>query len=248
MIGAGFLVLLLGANRAGVRNPLVYAILGIGGLWLAFLLSGVHATIAGVLAAFTIPARTRIDPKEFVVQSRELIKSFEGASEDGKGMLTNKEQQSALHVLEDNCERVQTPLQRLEVALHPWVTYVILPLFALANAGVSLGGDIVSNLAHPVTLGVVLGLVLGKPVGITLFSFLAVKFRLAKLPGGVSWRQILGVGLLGGIGFTMSLFIAGLAFGESRLLIDSKLGILLASLVAGVGGWLFLRFGRSSSR
>jgi NhaA family Na+:H+ antiporter len=247
LVGTGFLIALLGANWAGVRHPLIYAILGIGGLWLAFLLSGVHATIGGVLAAFTIPARTRIDPKEFVVQSRELISDFEGASGDGKGIWTNKDQQTALHVLENNCERVQTPLQRLEEGLHPWVTYLILPLFALANAGVPLRGDPIATLSHPVTLGIVLGLLMGKQVGITLFAFLAVKLRMAKLPDGVSWRHIYGVGLLGGIGFTMSLFISGLAFGESPLLIDSKLGILLASLAAGIGGWLFLRLGRSSS-
>lgn len=246
-IGAGFLVLLLGANWAGIRHPLIYAILGIGGLWLAFLLSGVHATIAGVLAAFAIPARTRIDPKDFVVQSRELINNFEEVSEAGKGTWTNKDQQAIIHILEENCERVQTPLQRLEGALHPWVTYVILPLFALANAGVSLRGDPISTFSHPVTLGIVLGLVLGKQVGITLFSYLAVKLGVAKLPGGVTWGHIYGVGLLGGIGFTMSLFIAGLAFGESPFLIDSKLGILLASLVSGIAGWMFLRFLKPSS-
>ncbi len=242
-IGGGFLSLLFLANLSGVRNPLVYALLGIGGLWLAFLLSGVHATIAGVLAAFMIPASTRINSQEFLEKGKDLLQEFQNHSEMGKEVLTNQGQQSLLQDLEQSCELVQTPLQRLEHGLHPWVNYLIMPIFALANAGVSFqGGNLTEILTHSVTLGVFLGLFLGKPLGIVLFSWLAVKLRWATLPSGISWMQIIGVGILGGIGFTMSLFIASLAFDQSPLLPIAKVGILLASTVAGVLGWIFLRF------
>lgn len=241
-IGAVFLSLLLIANFSGVRHTLVYAIVGIGGLWLAFLLSGVHATIAGVLAAFMIPATTRINSQEFLKNGQNLISEFQSQSEMGEEVITNQNQQSILHDLEKSCELVQTPLQRLEHSLHPWVNYLIMPLFALANAGVSLKGVSLQEItAHTVTLGIFLGLFLGKPIGIVLFSWLAVKFKLALLPMGISWKQIIGVGILGGIGFTMSLFIAGLAFDGSSLLPLAKVGILLVSAVAGMSGWIFLR-------
>lgn len=240
--GAIFLSLLIGANRAGIRHPLIYAVLGIGGLWLAFLLSGVHATIAGVLAAFAIPARTRIDAPEFLIRSRSFLDAFEQASTTDKTVFNNASQQSAIYGLEKSCEQTQPPLQRLEHSLQPWITYFIMPLFALANAGVSLKGDLFTSLKHSVTLGVIIGLVIGKPVGIFLFSWVAVKTKMAVLPENISWKQIFGVACLGGIGFTMSLFIASLAFGESSLLSYSKLGILAASTSAGIIGWLFLRF------
>jgi NhaA family Na+:H+ antiporter len=143
--------------------------------------------------------------------------------------------------LERACERVETPLQRLEHTLHPWVGFVIMPVFALANAGVTVGGELRPLLGDRVTLGVVLGLVVGKQVGIMLFSRLAVRSGVAELPQGVTWRQVFGLSWLAGIGFTMSLFIAGLAFGGTPLLAAAKVGIVAASLLAGVGGWLILR-------
>ncbi|HBF13048.1 MAG TPA: Na+/H+ antiporter NhaA [Deltaproteobacteria bacterium] len=245
-IGVLFLGLLMGANRAGIRHPLVYALLGIGGLWLAFLLSGVHATIAGVLAAFTIPARTRIDESEFLVRSQGFLKEFEKASSNKLAFKTSS-QQAALSGLEESTEQVQPPLQRLEHALQPWVIFLILPLFALANAGVSLKGDLFTTMKHPVTMGIIVGLVIGKPVGIFLFSWLAVKTRVAVLPKNIGWKMIFGVACLGGIGFTMSLFISGLAFGESSLTSYSKIGILMASTLAGIIGWIFLRIGTSKN-
>ena len=239
-IGAGFLLALGVANRLHVRHPIPYALLGLG-LWVAFLESGVHATIAGVLLALTIPARTRMDTDRFLRRGRELLDEFDRAGDEGAHILANGGQQAAVAELEAACERVQSPMQRLEHALHPWVAFGIVPLFALANAGVGLGGGLGDALAQPVTLGVVAGLVLGKQLGVTLFAWLAVRAGLADLPEDIGWRHVYGAGWLAGIGFTMSLFVGSLAFGEGQLLDAAKLGILAASLAAGVGGWLVLR-------
>lgn len=237
--GAGFVGLLVLANITGVRRPIVYAALGLG-LWLAFLLSGVHATVAGVLLAFTIPAKPHIDIRDFLQRGREILNEFEQIGGE-RSVLEDERRTSAVIALEKTCEDVETPLQRLEHGLHGWVNFLILPLFALANAGVALTGNIFLTLTQPVALGVIFGLLIGKPVGITLFSWLAVRLRLATLPESVTWRQIHGAGWLAGIGFTMSLFIAGLAFGEDGLLDQSKTAILSASLLAGVIGFSLLR-------
>jgi NhaA family Na+:H+ antiporter len=247
---AGVLGLLIGANRLGVRTPVVYGALGLG-LWLAVLLSGVHATVAGVLLAMTIPARTRIDPAAFLARGRAYLADFAsdgpagGVSESGvvarrAGFITEG-QQTAVLALEEACEQVQTPLHRLEHALHPRVVFAVMPLFALANAGVALGGDVAGPATRPVALGVLVGLVVGKPVGISVAAWLAARTGLAALPQGVTWRQVAGAAALGGIGFTMSLFVATLAFADEALLTAAKLGILAASLVAGVTGWALLR-------
>jgi Na+:H+ antiporter, NhaA family len=241
-VAVAFLAALVLANRLHVRSLPVYGLLGLG-LWAAVHESGVHATVAGVLLALTIPARTRIDPDAFVARSRVILDEFARAGTHGANILTNGAQQEALAELEDAVEGVGAPLQRLEHALHPFVAFVIVPLFALANAGVKIDGDLGSTLGSRVTIGVVLGLVIGKQVGITLFAWLATRFGLTVLPDGTSWRQLYGVGWLAGIGFTMSLFVADLAFGsagEENLLTEAKLGILLASLIAGVAGWLVL--------
>ena len=156
-------------------------------------------------------------------------------------MLTNADQQHAIHELEEICEQAQSPLRRLEHGLHGAVAFGIMPLFALANAGVHFGGDLVRSLAWPVTAGTVLGLVIGKPIGITLFAWIAARLGLATLPAGSGWRALIAVSCLGGIGFTMSIFIAGLAFPASPALLDSaKVGILAASLLAGVIGWMII--------
>jgi Na+:H+ antiporter, NhaA family len=235
-LGAAF-----AANRLGVRQPLPYALLGIG-LWAAVLQSGVHATIAGVLLALAIPATQRIDAVGFLARSRRLLDDFREASRRDPRALMNEDQQWAVAALEEACEQVQTPLQRLEHLLHPWVAFAIMPLFALANAGVTLTAtEVAAAASDRVTLGVFVGLVLGKQVGVTLFSWLAVRLRLAALPAGVTWRHVYGASWLTGIGFTMSLFVAGLAFGEGDALARAKAGILAASVVAGVVGWLLLR-------
>ncbi|HEV2122463.1 MAG TPA: Na+/H+ antiporter NhaA [Chloroflexota bacterium] len=237
---AGFLIAAFAASSLGVRRPLIYGILGIG-LWLAFLLSGVHATVAGVLLAMAIPARARIDATAFLTNGRAYFDGFERAGAIRRSTYLNEEQQGMVHALEESCEQVETPLQRLEHALHPWVAFLIMPVFALANAGVRLEGDLTGAISHPVTLGVAVGLVLGKQVGVLLFSWLSIRVGIASLPAGVTWRHIYGAGWLAGIGFTMSLFIAGLAFTDEALLTSAKLGILAASAVAGIVGWLLLR-------
>src|SRR5919199_3127468 len=202
-IGAVFLVALVAANLAGVGKPLPYALLGIG-LWFCFLKSGVHATIAGVLMAMTVPASSFPDPGEFLRRSRSLLDHFEEAGQRGDSVLCNEERQGALHALNSANEDVEPPLQEMEHSLHPWVVYAIMPLFALANAGVVLGENFTEMLLNPVSLGIVAG-----------------------------W--------LGGIGFTMSLFISDLAFANSALLDVAKLGILGASLIAGIAGWSIIR-------
>jgi NhaA family Na+:H+ antiporter len=239
---AAFLLLAAGANAAGVRRPWAYTLIGMG-LWGAVLASGVHATIAGVLLAMTIPSRTRIDEDQFLQGARQSVEAFERGCGPGTNVLTNQAQQEALLTLETLCEQAQAPLQTVERKLHGIVAFGIMPLFALANAGVQLsGGDLGTALSSPVTLGVILGLVLGKPLGITLFSWAAVRVGLAALPRGVTWRMVHGVAWLGGIGFTMSLFVAGLAFaGAPALLTAAKLGVLAASLAAGICGWLLVR-------
>ena len=245
-VGGFFLVALVAANLIGVGRTLVYALLGIG-LWLAFLLSGVHATVAGVLLAFTVPASSFINPKAFVERGRYVLDRFEQAGEQGENVLTNEERQAALHALNRATYELEPPLHELEHALHPWVAFAVVPLFALANAGVPLGGGIAGALTDPVSLGVVAGLVLGKQIGVTLFAWLAVKIGLSELPGSIGWRHVYGAGWLAGIGFTMSLFVTDLAFGNDGLVDAAKLGILVASLISGVVGWTILR-GASSRR
>jgi Na+:H+ antiporter, NhaA family len=236
---AGVVMLLALANKAGVRHPAVYAVLGVA-LWFAVHASGVHATIAGVLLAFTIPASTRIDAVEFLSQTRRVVREFSGSEHRGDNILTNEAQQNAVHYLEQTCEAAQAPLGRFAHSLHGLVAFGIMPLFALANAGVALRGADAPAFG-PAAVGVLLGLVIGKPLGITLFAWAAVRLRAADLPTGVAWPALAGVGVLGGIGFTMSLFVAELAFGAGALLASAKLGILAASLVAGLAGLALLR-------
>jgi Na+:H+ antiporter, NhaA family len=193
---AGLVILLVILNRAGVRHAAPYLLLGVA-LWIAVLESGIHATIAGVLLALTIPA-------------------------------SGSESESSL-------------LEKLEHALETPIAFLVVPLFALANAGVRVGGESFAGLSTTVLAGVVVGLVLGKPLGISLAAWLAVRLRIAALPDGVSWRLLHGVSWLGGIGFTMSLFIGALAFADQALLDSAKIGVLLASCAAAFMGWLMLR-------
>ena len=245
-VGVAFLAALVAANLIGVGKTLVYAVLGIG-LWLCFLLSGVHATIAGVLLALTVPASSFINPTAFLERGRYILVRFEKAGEKGENVLSNEERQAALHALNHAAYELEPPLHELEHTLHPWVVFAIMPLFALANAGVPLGGGIADALTSPVALGILAGLMVGKQLGITLFAWLAVRSGISELPGGVNWRHVYGVGWLAGIGFTMSLFITDLAFSEGSLVDAAKLGILVASVTAGVVGWTILR-GASSPR
>jgi NhaA family Na+:H+ antiporter len=239
-VAAVFFSALVVINLIGVDRTLIYALLGIG-LWLAFLLSGVHATIAGVLLAMTVPASSFIDPAEFLNRGRYVPDRFEQAGEKGTDVLRNEERQAALHALDHATRRLEPPLHELEHTLHPWVVFAIMPLFALANAGLPLDAKVLGSVADPIALGILLGLVFGKQIGVMLFSWLAVQSGLAELPRGIGWRHVYGVGWLAGIGFTMSLFISDLAFNGGSLMDTAKLGILAASLISGVVGWTLLR-------
>jgi NhaA family Na+:H+ antiporter len=243
--GAGFLAVLVLANRLGVRRTAVYVVFGLG-LWVAFLKSGVHATIAGVLLAMTIPARRRIDAPAFLERARALIAEFADDTRPGTTEPT-ADQRDAIHSLEAACEAVETPLQRMEHALHGWVAFGIMPVFALANAGVALSGDLGAALGSTVSLGILLGLFVGKQVGVTFFAWIAVRLGRAALPAGVRWRQLYGVSLLTGIGFTMSLFIANLAFADAAVLNQAKLAIFAASILSGVLGYGLLRTTRQET-
>ena len=230
------------ANRIGVRRPFVYALIGVF-VWLATLKSGVHATIAGIVLAFTIPTETHIDTPEFLRRSRDILGGIENVADDQNGVA--HQQEGAAYQLECQSQMLQSPLFRIEHSLQPWVSFLIMPLFALANAGVHVLGNVGAALASSVSLGVMLGLIVGKPIGITLLAWLAAKSGLASKPLDVRWSQLFGGACLCGIGFTMSLFIATLAFGSSPLLDLSKIGTLAASLAAGIVGSIILA--RSSS-
>ena len=236
LFGAATLVVLAIGNRLGIRRTSFYVVLGVV-LWVAFLKSGVHATVAGVLLALTVPARRLIDASEFLDRGRSLMDRFSLNMREGMAR-PSSDQVNTLHALEDAVEKLDTPAYRMEHALHGWVAFFIMPVFALANAGVALGGGV--NFGSPVTLGIIAGLFLGKQIGVTLFAWLSVKLGIAELPQGVAWRQVYGVSLLCGIGFTMSLFIANLAFSEAALLDEAKIGILAASVVSGIAGWIAL--------
>ena len=226
------------ANRLGVQKPLVYGVIGVAA-WVLMLKSGVHATIAGVLVALTIPATRRIDEVQFADRAADLLRQFR-AGIAGSPTDPTPDQAAAVHSLEVACQQVEAPLTRLEHGLHGVVAFAIMPVFALANAGVALGGGVVALATDTVALGIMLGLVVGKPLGVMALAFLAVKAGLAVLPAGVTWRHVLGVSFLTGIGFTMSIFIANLAFGPGPLLDSAKVGILAASVASGALGALVL--------
>ena len=247
-VAAVMLGLLAVFNLLGVRNILAYTLVSLV-IWVSFFESGIHPTISGVLIALTIPLRVRIEPGQFVTRARALVDIFEregNGERRGTFALTTETQHGVLEKLEALSKQVESPLQRLEHALHPWVAFVIVPLFALANAHVHLPSGFDVILASPVAWGIILGLVVGKPVGIILFSWIAVRIGVATLPRGVGWLQIAGAALLGGIGFTMAIFVTGLAFADGSLILQAKIAILVASLITGTLGFLLLRFGRET--
>jgi NhaA family Na+:H+ antiporter len=235
---AGLAVLVLG-NALGIRTILFYLAIGIL-VWLAFLQSGVHATIAGVLVAWTVPARNRIDPDAFLARAGEALARFRAGRSEPTLMLTDEAQQAAVLELETVCENVQAPLQKLEHRLHGWVAFFVMPVFALANAGVALSLGALAGETSGVVLGIVLGLVVGKPIGLVGATWLAVRSGITQLPAGVRWAHMVGAGAVAGIGFTMSLFVGTLAFGEGELLEAAKVGIITASVIAGVLGYVLL--------
>lgn len=232
------LTLMIELNRRHVEEPLAYLAAGTL-LWFAFLQSGIHATIAGVIAAFTIPATARISPMQFTNVCRVKLDEIEAIDIPGAHTLVDDSQQHLALEIQHAATLSIAPLQRLEHALHPFATYFVLPAFALANAGVPLSG---ADLASPVSLGIILGLVVGKLVGVSGATYLAVRTGLADLPAGVSWRHVIGAGALAGIGFTMSLFVANLAFRDGGVQAEAKVAIFVASILAGVLGFCLLRF------
>ncbi|MBW8332552.1 MAG: Na+/H+ antiporter NhaA [Prolixibacteraceae bacterium] len=239
MIGAAFLGILYAANKSGVRSPAFYGIVGVAGVWLAFLLSGVHATIAGVLAALTIPANVKVDDLLFTRKLRQLAVSFENAEKNEISLIT-REQLEVIEDVRNYTKAAITPLQQIEHSLHPIVAYIILPLFAFANTGVEFSGNFAESLTSNITLGIIFGLLFGKFIGIVGITKLIVFLKLAELPQGASWKQLYGVALLASVGFTMSLFITELAFSNPEHIVQAKFGILIASVIGGLSGYLIL--------
>jgi len=250
MVGATLIIFSFILGQFGVRMMWPYALAGLV-VWAAFLQSGIHATIAGVLLAFSIPHTARYETHYFAARMRTLLHRFDDAEHEWEkegrkpiqDVIVNSRQQSLIQHMLDEIHHVEAPLQRLERTLEPLVVFVILPLFAFANAGVQIEwADVAGTLSEAVTLGAFWGLVAGKPVGIFLASLILVKLGFAELPRGVTWPQIFGVGMLGGIGFTMALFVNDLAFVCSeaevaaRLVTDGKIGVFLASIVSALGG------------
>ena len=239
LTGALLLAVSLGANLIGVRNPIIYLMIA-GAIWVAFYKSGVHATLAGVLMAFTIPARSVINARQLHDWTRDLLKQLQATGLPADRSLLTNRQHHIVHSMEQLTEHATAPLQQLEHALMPFVTFAILPLFALTNAGVSLNSAAFHLLAEPMSLGIILGLVVGKPLGIWLFAWAGVTLRMAELPKGITLLHVASVGCLAGIGFTMSLFIATLAFDEVALVETAKTAVLAGSLLSTLTGSVIL--------
>lgn len=234
-------VIMMIMNKMGVRNTSAYAFMGILGMWVPLMASGVHATIAGVLAAIAIPARQKLNSDDFRGHITYTMEYFDLLKKKENSNMITAEQREIVESMRSVCTLYETPLQKLEHDLQPIAIYVIMPIFALANTGVILDRDIFNQLFHhPLSQGIILGLVLGKFVGITFASWLAVKLKLAILPEGVCWRQIAGAAVLGGIGFTMSLFITDLAYSDPEQIAIAKKSIFAGSLLAGVLGYIVL--------
>ena len=232
-------VLLAVARRAGIQDLRVYALLGFA-LWVFVLHSGVHATIAGVVLALMVPSRARISPSSFVAELSGLTKQLFVPASDSEGI---GRQLDVVHAIEQRTEMVQSPLQRMQQALQIPVDFVVLPLFALVNAGVALTGAVAEGLTTPLSLGIALGLVVGKQVGITLAVWLSCRMGLAQMPKGVSLQTIYGVAVLCGIGFTMALFVAQLTFGEGMQLDIARVSVFAASAISAILGIGILNVG-----
>lgn len=240
IIGLAILIFMYLGNKLGVRSIIFYAILGICGVWTTFLVSGVHATIAAVLAAFTIPADVKIKENIFISKINAYLECFKNIDPtENTPTLTNEQ----LHVLEKMNEATLAatpPLQRLEHSMHPAVSFLIIPIFAIANTGVSLNVDIDQLFENNIAVGTALGLLVGKVLGVVGFSILFIKLKIARIPDGMNFRNLLGLGFLASIGFTMSLFITSLAFSHEEYQTQAKIGIFAASLIGGIIGYLIL--------
>ena len=240
LFGLGFLAVMFIGNRLGIKSLFFYAVLGIGGVWVTFLLSGIHATIAAVLAAFMIPADAKINESVYLKRMKKLTRRFEKEVPNEVRTLEEGQVDVLTHIQHDT--EIAIPLlQQLEHKMSPIVTFLIMPIFAIANAGISFTDLSLSDIfSTHVALGVTLGLLLGKPIGIIGATFLMVKMRWATLPSAITRRTLLGLGMLASIGFTMSMFISTLAFTDELLMTQAKLGIFLASILGGIGGYVLL--------
>jgi NhaA family Na+:H+ antiporter len=240
-VAGALLGVLVVFNLAGIRRIAPYFAVAVL-LWYALLQSGVHATLAGVLGAFTVPARWKFDPAYFSAHSKHLIAQLDARYQPGATVMTSDELHGVVQSLEHSAAAAHTPLQRLEHIWHLPVAFVVIPVFAFVNAGIPLQlASLAGTFAHPVMQGVTIGLVLGKFAGIAGASWLALRVGLARLPAHTRFRQIAGVALLGGIGFTMSIFIAELGFADHPdYLVMAKTGVLAASVVGGMAGYLWL--------
>lgn len=241
LAAAGLVSALVILNAAGTRKILPYFAIAVA-LWYALLLSGMHATLAGVIGAMTVPAKPKYDPQRFSERVKALMLQFDDSIHQGKSIMTNTRLRALVQTLENGVRSVETPLQRLEYIWHVPVAYLVIPIFALANAGTQLSfSTLGQTMAHPVTLGIMLGLILGKFLGITGAAWLVLRLGVARLPKATRFSQIAGAGLLAGIGFTMSIFVAQLGFaGNEELLMAAKTGIIFASLFAGAAGYIWL--------
>lgn len=240
LFGLGFLAVMFIGNRLGIKSLFFYAVLGIGGVWVTFLLSGIHATIAAVLAAFMIPADAKINESVYLKRMKKLTRRFEKEEPNEVRTLEEGQVDVLTHIQHDT--EIAIPLlQQLEHKMSPIVTFLIMPIFAIANAGISFTDLSLSDIfSTHVALGVTLGLLLGKPIGIIGATFLMVKLRWATLPSAITRRTLMGLGMLASIGFTMSMFISTLAFTDELLMTQAKLGIFLASILGGIGGYVLL--------
>ncbi|GAB4131071.1 MAG: sodium/proton antiporter NhaA [Raineya sp.] len=239
-VAGGFLVLLAIANRLGVRNTLFYGLVGIIGIWVSFMMSGVHATISAVLLAFTIPARVKFTESKYISQMNFLMNKFKEA-QTTNAPTVSEEQLEIIEKIKEVGKNAVTPLQSLEYYLHPLVAYFVMPIFALSNAGVALWQDSFIQIGNSVTMGVLVSLILGKFIGVVGSVLLLEKLNIAKLPREINTLHLVGVGFLAAIGFTMSLFIAELASQDRLFLLQAKLGILIASLISGLIGYFCIR-------
>lgn len=241
LVAVALTAILMTLNYAGIRNAIPYFIIAVI-LWYAMLQSGVHATLAGVIGAFTVPARSKYDPKLFADMVNQHIDKFIANRKQQDSLMTNNQLYSIVQNLEESVRGVQTPLQQLELTWHLPVAFLVIPIFAIFNAGIPIQmGTLSETFANPVMLGVMLGLLIGKFVGISGACWLAIKLGLAKMPSQTRFSQIAAVSVLGGIGFTMSIFIAELGFpGHPEHLLMAKTGVLAGSICAGLIGFIWL--------
>lgn len=244
LIAGVLFAILMTMNALKVYRVSLYLVIGFF-LWIAVLKSGVHATVAGILLAITIPGKASRSVEECVSSNESVLDRLKQKDDLDEELDPKKDKKliAAIHTIGDNCTHAVSPLLRIEHSLHTWVAYFIIPIFAFANAGVIFKGTLMADIGNPIAVGVFAGLVLGKPVGIGVFTWIATKFKIASLPSDIKWKHIIGAGFLGGIGFTMSIFIDNLAFKTDPYNIEiAKIGILFSSLIAGIIGYLVLYY------